>query len=171
MALLGLWGFLLLGRQPPAASVGGVPSARARELETESPPRLSRLKLELLDLPREPYSPETKSIFGVRPPPPPPPPVRPVEIARPAPPPPDPFQEAAKQLRFVGFLQTGEGPTALISQGTDLHIVAVGETVAARFQVQSVTEEGVVLTSPDGDKHVRLVLKEAPPPGAPGPKR
>ncbi len=172
--LVCLWALLMVtrwpSRQPSAVPAAVSRSARALQGPTGG---LPRLKWEFVDLPRAPYLPETKSIFALQPPP--PPPVRPVEVVRPAAPPPspppDPFQEAAKQLRFVGFMQAGETVTALISQGSEVHIVAVGETLAGRFRVASVTEESVLLTSPEADRQVRLSLQEVAPPGAPGPKR
>ncbi len=177
VVLVCLWGLILMTRwpshQPSAVPAAVSPSAKALGSPTGVLPPLPRLKRELVDLPHAPYIPETTSIFAVRPTP--PPPVRPVEVVRPAAPPPspppDPFQEAAKQLRFVGFMQAGETVTALISQGSEVHIVAVGETLAGRFRVASVTEESVLLTSPEADRQVRLSLQEVAPPGAPGPKR
>jgi hypothetical protein len=116
--------------------------------------------VELLNLPRAPYPSEEQNIFGT-PPPPPPPPSRPLEATQsnvPVAPPPDPFQEEAKQLRFVGFLRDGGTATAFIVQGQQVHTVAIGGLVADRFRVAEVGEDFVVLTSPGGDKQVRLPL-------------
>ncbi len=161
------------GHQPSAVRAAISPAVKAPRGPTGALPPLPRLKRELVDLPHAPYIPETTSIFGVRPPP--PLPVRPVEVVRPpAPPPsppPDPFQEAAKQLRFGGFMQAGETVTALISQGSEVHIVSVGDVLARRFRVASVTEDSVLLTSPEADQQVWLSLQDARTGGAPGPKR
>ncbi len=176
MVLLGMWALIMVARWPrhQLASARAVilPAAKAPQSPTGVVPLLPRLKGELVDLPQAPYTPETSSIFRV---PPPPPPVRPVEVVRPAAPPPpppsDPFQEAAKQLRFLGFMQAGETVTALISQGSEVHVVSVRGVLANRFRVARVTEESALLPSPEGDRQVRLSLQEGTPPGAPGAKR
>ncbi len=174
MVLLGLWILLMISRwpshQPSAVRAAVSPAAKAPGSPSGAPLLLPRLKRELVDLPQAPYTPEITNLFRV--PPPPPPPMRPVEVVRPAgpppSPPPDPFQEAAKQLRFLGFMQVGETLTALISQGSETHIVSVGDVLAARFRVASVTEESILLTSPEGDRQVRLALQEGAPPGGLG---
>src|SRR5574337_271306 len=108
IALLGIWGLFLAFRPPWR------PPARAEvRAAPVTPPRvpaaqgggLPRLKKELLVLHRPAYPPEVRSFFGSPPPPP-----RPAQVAvtpppAPAPPPPDPFQEEAKRLRYVGYLQ------------------------------------------------------------------
>jgi hypothetical protein len=74
--------------------------------------------------------------------------------------------EAAKQLRFVGFLKSDATVTAIITQGTQLYIAAGGDTVAERFQVVSVHEDTVTLASAQGDRQVRLALAAAAGSGA-----
>ncbi len=162
-ALIGVWGLILVFRMPWGAPARP-PADGTRPAPARTPPAqgggLPRLKTELLHLPPAPYPSEVQSIFGTPPPPPPPP--RPVEVATApaslAPPPPDPFQEEAKRLRYVGFLQAGETATAFIVQGTEVHTVAVGATFLGRFRVQAVTEDSVLLSSPEGDKQARLPL-------------
>jgi hypothetical protein len=173
LVLAGLWTLLLLSpwssHQPPAVPGAGSRAARAPLRPEGALPRLPRLKRELIDLPQKPYTPPVTNPFGE---PPPPPPARPVVVVRPVPPPPpaprpapppapppDPFQEAAKQLRFVGFIQAGDRMIAMISQGKEVHTVGPGDTVGGRFRVASVTEESVLLASPEGDKQVRLTLQ------------
>jgi hypothetical protein len=131
-------------RRVPAAQGGGVP----------------RLKLELLNLPRPPYPAESHNIFGS---PPPPPSSRSGEAARvavtvPPAPPPDPFQEEAKQLRYVGFLQADGTLTAFIVRGQEVHTLPVGGTIGGHFRVHEIQEEFLLLTSLTGDKQVRLPL-------------
>lgn len=157
IALLGAWGLIFAFRSP-----GGPASQREVRTAVDRPSRtpaaqgggLPRLKTELLDLPRPAYPPEVQNIFGTPPPPPPPP----QAAVTPAPPPPDPFQEEAKHLRYVGFLDTGRSKLAFIAQGKEMHTVEVGETFSARFRVQAITEEAVLLSSPDGEKQIRLPL-------------
>ncbi len=138
---------------------------------------MPRLKAELLDLPRPPYPSEIHNIFGAPPPPPPPPPsaARPAgpvgaaAAAPPPPPPPDPFVEEAKQLRFVGYLRTGSALTAFIVRGQEIHSLDVGNMLQGRYKVQAITEDEVVLASPQGDKQVRLAIVPAGTAGRPAP--
>jgi hypothetical protein len=112
------------------------------------------LKTDLLELPRPAYPPEVQNIFGT----PPPPPQPPQAAVTPAPPPPDPFQEEARRLRYVGFLEAGSSKLAFIVQGQEVHTVGAGATFSARFRVEAVTEDAVLLTSLDGEKQIRLPL-------------
>jgi len=175
IALLGAWGLVYALRSPwgtparpevrgsapasgrtPAAQGGGVP----------------RLKTELLRQPVPAYAPETHNIFGT--PPPPPRPSQAAAAAAPPPlPPPDPFQEEAKRLRYVGFLQQGDRAMAFIVQGPVVHTVELGATLLGRFKVQAVMEDALLLSSPSGDKQVRLPLAvdAGAAPGAAAPRR
>ena len=170
VALLAVWGLIFGFRSPWKASVsppaprstatGRTPGTRGEDLP--------RLKAELLRLPPPTYIPETQSIFGTPPPPPPPPPPpRPaVAVGPPAvppPPPPDPFYEEAKRLRYVGFLRRAdEKATAFIIQGKDVQTLEVGATLGGRFRVQAITEDAVLLTTPSGDKQVRIPIVALP---------
>lgn len=175
VVLLGAWGLIFAFR-----SLSGSPATPQSRGSAGATPRtpaaqgggLPRLKRELLHLPPPTYPLEVQNIFG--PPPPVGPPPGPVQAAGtapsppPPPPPPDPFQEEAKRLRYVGFLQAGEKAMAFIVQGTEVHTVEVGATIAERFRVQTVTEDAVLLSSIGGDKQVRLPLAVD---AAPAPKR
>lgn len=145
---------------PGPAAPGRTPQAQGQDVP--------RLKTELLQMPPASYTPETQSIFGAPPPPPPPP--RPAVATAPPtpppPPPPDPFQEEAKRLRYVGFLRRPDRATAFILRGQEVHTLDVGETLGNRFLVQAITEDAVLLTSPSGDKQVRLPLLATAAPGA-----
>ncbi len=157
VALFGAWGLILALRSPWGTStrpaVGGTVSTPQRTPAAQGG-GLPRLKTELLRLPIPAYPPEVQNIFGTPPPPPPPP----QAALTSAPPPPDPFQEDAKRLRYIGFLQTGDKATAFIVRGTEVHTVEVGATFLGRFRVQAVMEDAVVLSSVTGDKQVRLPL-------------
>jgi hypothetical protein len=167
IALLVAWGLIFGFHSPWQASVDApapgptsTPAAAGRTPGAQGG-GLPRLKTELLDLPTPKYVPETQSIFGAPPPPPPPPP-RPAVAANPsaaAPPPPDPFYEEAKRLRYVGFLRRADDQaTAFIIQGQDVQTLEVGATLGGRFRVQAITEDAVLLTSPNGDKQVRIPI-------------
>jgi hypothetical protein len=174
LALVGIWGLVFAFRSP-----WGTEPRREVRAGAERPARASaaqggglpRLKTGLLDLPRPAYPPAVQNIFGTPPPPP-----RPSQAAVPPPaaPPPDPFQEEGKRLRYVGFLDAGKVKLAFIVQGQEVHTVEVGATFSARFRVQAIAEDAVLLSSLDGEKQIRLPLApdagSRPPagPAAPG---
>jgi hypothetical protein len=161
--LLGLWLVIALGRSPnPTPSHENAGSAAVKDQRGLSikAGTLPGLKVALITL-HEPYVPAAVSLFSVPPPPPPPPVVATQPAAPPPPAPPDPFVEAAKQLRFVGFLKSDATVAAIITQGTQLYIASRGDTVAERFRVASVHEDTVTLASPEGDKQVQLALAAA----------
>ncbi len=171
VALVCVWGLVFAFRSPRATE-----PRREVRAGVERPPRapaaqgggLPRLKTGLLDLPRPAYPPEVQNIFGTPPPPPRPPQAA---VQGPAPPPPDPFQEEGKRLRYVGFLDAGKAKLAFIVQGQEVHTVEVGATFATRFRVQAITEDAVLLSSPDGEKQIRLPLAPdagSRPPAGPG---
>jgi hypothetical protein len=173
IALVGIWGLIFAFRPPWE-------TARRREVRagTERPVRAStaqggglpHLKTGLLDLPRPAYPPEVQNIFGTAPPP-----TRPPQAAvtSPPPPPPDPFQEEGRRLRYVGYLDSGKAKMAFIVQGQEVHTLEVGATFSARFRVQAITEDAVLLSSLDGGKQIRLPLAPDagswPPAGQAGP--
>ena len=179
-ALVGVWVLIFgLRRSDEPVRTSAPPQTGARPARTSAGPSAAtpRLKAELANLPRAPYPSEVHNIFSPPPPPLPPPPqaVRPPGPAQPAVPPPDPFQEEAKQLRYVGFLRSGNVLTAFIVQGQEIHSVPVGDLLGGRFRVAEVQEESVLLASPAGDKQVRLELSAVAAatavPRAPGPPR
>lgn len=163
VVLVAIWAAIVFLRQPGEPPVGSGPTrpdsrvpraaARAGALPT--------LRTDLLNAARAPYPADMQNIFST-PPPPAPPPVQSVGpgtvAVAPAPPPPDPFQEEAKQFRYVGFLRSGSANTAFIIRGQEVHTVPVGAMLGERFRVAEVQDDGVVLTSPTGDKQVRLAL-------------
>jgi hypothetical protein len=159
LTLFGIWGLIFAFRSPWGGSVKSQPRASVGTAPRTPPAQgggLPRLKKELLALPHPAYPREVQNFFGT-PPPPPPPPQQTAAVA-PPPPPPDPFQEEAKRLRFVGFVEGGDKAMAFISRGPEIFTVEVGSTFLERFRVQAVTEDDVLLTSVSGDKQVRLPL-------------
>lgn len=173
IVLLSAWGLVLVFRSPwggPAGPQSQVTAAANPRIPAPQAAGITRLKRELLNLPRAGYPSDMHNVFGDPPPPPRPAPTAATAPppASPPPPPPDPFQEEAKRLRYVGFLQADMKTMAFIVQGTEVHTVQMGETLAGRFRVQAVTEEAVLLSSVSGDKQVHLPL--APDAGA-GPRK
>jgi len=163
VVLLAVWAGIVFLRQPgePPARTGA-PQAESRAPRTAARGgAMPKLRTDLLNVARAPYPADVQNIFSA-PPPPPPPPVQTagpgMQAAAPAAPPPDPFQEEAKQLRYVGFLRAGSSNTAFIIRGQEVHTVPVGAMLGERFRVAEVQDDGVVLTSPTGDKQVRLSL-------------
>jgi hypothetical protein len=183
-ALLGVWGWLVLFRTPSSGPPAPAGSTLPRPSGTRTPraqgDAVPRLKTELLQRGLSAYPPEVGSIFGAPPPPPPPPPP-PVKVVAPPPPaaaappapppPPDPFQEEAKRLRYIGFVQAGNTLTAFIGRGPEVFSVEAGQTVADQFRIKAITEEAVLVTDPSGEKQIRLPLASSPgggpPPGPP----
>ncbi len=164
-SLLCLWGAIALVRLPsetPVRPGGALTDIKGPRARGETAGKIPRLETKFLAIPTEQYPPQAANMFAALSPPPPPK----VEAVRPpalppSPPPPDPFTEAAKQLRFLGFLKSDARVAAFITRGVDLFIAAEGDTVAERFRVASVQEDAVTLAAPEGDKRVRLTLATA----------
>jgi hypothetical protein len=168
LALFGIWGLIFAFRSPWGSPVKSQPRTSVGTAPRTPPAQgggLPRLKKELLALPHPTYPREVQNFFGTPPPPPPP---QQTTVAAPPPPPPDPFQEEAKRLRFVGFVEGGDKAMAFITRGAEIFTVEVGSTFLERFRVQAVMEDAVLLSSVSGDKQVRLPLAGE---AASGPKR
>jgi hypothetical protein len=171
ITLLVAWGLIFAFRAPwrsPVRTEVRTTPATPLRMPAAQGGGLPRLKRELLHLTPPAYPPEVQNIFGSPPPPPPPQAAVTPPLAPAGPPPPDPFQEEAKRLRYVGYLQAGEKAMAFITQGAEVHTVEVGATISDRFRVQAITEEAVLLSSLSGEKQARLSL--SPEAGA-APKR
>jgi hypothetical protein len=157
LTLFGIWGLIFAFRSPWGGPVKSQPRASAGTAPRTPPAQgggLPRLKKELLALPHAAYPREVQNFFGAPPPPPP----QQTAVAAPQPPPPDPFQEEAKRLRFVGFVEGGDKAMAFITRGPEIFTVEVGSTFLERFRVQAVMEDALLLSSVSGDKQVRLPL-------------
>jgi hypothetical protein len=161
LTLFGIWGLIFAFRSPWGGPVKSQPRTSAGTAPRTPPAQgggLPRLKKELLALPHPAYPPEAQNFFGTPPPPPSAQQTAAAAAAAAPPPPPDPFQEEAKQLRFVGFVEDGDKAMAFIIRGPEIFTVEVGSTFLERFRVQAVTEDAVLLSSISGDKQVRLPL-------------
>ena len=127
---------------------------------------MPRLKLARIERVRSPYEPESRNIFASIEPSPPAPSALAAPSALPAPPPPDPFLEEAKRLRFLGFA-TAEGKMmAFVAYGGELLVVPETEVIGSQLRIKEVKEDGILVTSLDGKKEIRLGLTgpEVPPP-------
>ncbi len=171
LALVGAWAVILAFRSPwgsPARTAVRPTPGASPHVPAAQDRGLPRLRRELLNLPSPAYPQEVQNIFGTPPP-------RPAQAGMPlpgaggppgavpaagapAPPPPDPFQEEAKQLRYVGYVEDKRRMMAFIIRGPEVYTVEVGATISERFRVQTITEEAVLISSPTGDKQARLPL-------------
>jgi len=146
----------------PAASTQREGPVVAPRRQTKDRMEIPRLKLARIERVRPPYEPEARNIFASIEPSPP----LPSALASPsalaalaAPPPlPDLFLEEAKRLRFLGFA-TAEGKTmAFVTYGNELLVIAETEAIGSQFRVKEVKEDGILVTSLDGKKEIRLGL-------------
>ena len=162
--LILLWAGLLLARWGRSAPVGppaaGPPPTRteARAVKARAP--FPRLQTDLLRVPR-PALPETpKNLFAaVEEPPPPPPLPTPVAAAPPpAPPPPDPFLEGLKALKFLGFAREEGRALAFLSRGGEFLMAREKELLLNQYLVARITEDSIILATPDGTREARLTL-------------
>ena len=139
----------------------GPPAAPRRQ--TKERMEMPRLKLARIERVRLPYEPESRNIFASIEPA----ATLPSALAAPsAPPPPDPFLEEAKRLRFLGFA-TAEGKMmAFVTYGGELLVIPETEVIGSQLRVKEVKEDGMLVTSLDGKKEIRLGLTgpDVPPP-------
>jgi len=151
----------------PATSTQREGPVVAHRRQTKERMEMPRLKLARIERVRPPYEPESRNIFGSIEPSSPVPSALAAPSALPAPPPPpDPFLEEAKRLRFLGFA-TAEGKImAFIAYGGELLVVPETEVIGSQLRVKEVKEDGILVTSLDGKKEIRLGLTgpEVPPP-------
>ena len=147
---------------PPTSTQREGPPAAPRR-QTKERMEMPRLKLARIERVRPPYEPESRNIFASIEPSPP----APSALAAPsAPPPPDPFLEEAKRLRFLGFA-TAEGKMmAFVTYGGELLVIPETEVIGSQLRVKEVKEDGMLVTSLDGKKEIRLGLTgpDVPPP-------
>ncbi|HYB73363.1 MAG TPA: hypothetical protein VED18_08330 [Candidatus Sulfotelmatobacter sp.] len=145
------------GARPVKPSAPGRKGAggRAATAQEGAPP--PTLRLDLLERPLPPLTAEGKNLFAsVAAPPPPPPP--PKGAAAAAAPPPDPFLEEAHKLRLVAVMQEDGQAVAFIADGNDVLSVKKHDVIRSRFLVKDVGDDAVVVSQPNGQKEVRLVL-------------
>jgi hypothetical protein len=152
----------------PALSTQREGAVVAHRRQTKERGEMPRLKLAQVERVRPPYEPEARNIFAsIESSPVPSALASPsAPSAPPPPPPPDPFLEEAKRLRFLGFA-TAEGKMmAFVTYGSELLVVPETELIGNQLRVKQVKEDGMLVTSLDGKKEIRLGLTgpDVPPP-------
>ncbi len=160
--LILLWAGLLLARwgrsAPPAPSPDGPPRARTEARVAKAPAGLPRLRTDLLRAPRASLPETPKNLFAaVVEPPPPPPQAAPAAPPSP-PPPPDPFLEGLKGLKFLGFAREEGRALAFLSRGGEFLTVQEKELFLNQYVVARITEDSIILATPDGSREARLTL-------------
>jgi len=160
--LILLWAGLLLARwgrpAPPAPSADVPPRARTEARVAKAPAGLPRLRTDLLRAPRASLPETPKNLFAaVVEPPPPPPQAAPAAPPSP-PPPPDPFLEGLKGLKFLGFAREEGRVLAFLSRGGEFLMVQEKELFLNQYVVARITEDSIILATPDGSREARLTL-------------
>lgn len=141
-----------------------------------------RLRLDLLDQQKDRFSGYKRNIFKpvfheeqkalpVLPPPPPPkklplpPPAKPPTVATPTPPPvaqPTPIQRDMAAFTFLGFLKKGDRKTIFLSSNKEIFLARKGDRLAGKYDVSTITDEALVITSPDGAEIVIPLVENRP---------
>jgi hypothetical protein len=151
---------------PPApAPAPGSNRGRPQGKAPSTPAKVPALRVDRLEKPLPPLRAEAKNLFAplVDPPPPPPP----TKAAPPPPPPPDPFLEEAKKLKVVAVMQEGTQRMAFIEDGNEVHNVKQNDVIRSRFLIKELTDDAVVVSTPDGQKEFRLSLAPSGGPARP----
>lgn len=113
---------------------------------------------------------EVKKIKIPLPPPPPPPQmvVPPVVVA---PPPavvePTPLQRDMATFTFLGFLKKESRKTIFLSNGKEIFLVKKGDRIAGKYDVTSLTDEALTISSLQGGGEILIPLVENKPLAAP----
>ena len=100
-----------------------------------------------------PASPKNLFAAVVEPPPSPPPPK-----PAPAAPPPDPFLEGLKGLKFLGFAREEGRTLAFLSRSGEFFMARETELILNQYLVARITEDSIILATPDGTREARLTL-------------
>jgi hypothetical protein len=152
-------------------------------------PEEVRLRLDLLGQDNARFSGYKRNIFkplfheeqkGLPLPPPPPPPKRqaPPLASLKVPPPvstpqvaePTPVQRDMAAFTFLGFLKKGDRKTIFLSSNKEIFLAHKGDRLAGKYEVSTITDEALVITSPDGAEII-IPLVENRPLAAPGQSR
>lgn len=114
---------------------------------------------------------EEQKLLPVPPPPPPrqaapskplPVPVQPPQAAGPT-----PIQRDMAAFTFLGFLKKGDKKTIFLSSNKEIFLARTGDRLAGKYDVTTITDEALVITSPDGAEII-IPLVENKPLAAPG---
>ncbi len=148
----------------PAPASGGAQGRQPGKAPSKAA-AVPDLRVDLLEKPLPPLRAEAKNLFApVLEPAPPPPPAKAVP---PPPPAPDPFLEEAKKLKIVAVMQEGGQRTAFIEDGNEVHNVKKNDVIRSRFLIKDLTDDAVVVSTPDGQKEFRLSLAPSGGPARP----
>lgn len=159
--LILVWAGLLLARwgqsAPPTRPADRPAPARTEAQAAKARVENSRLRTDLLRAPRPALPSTLKNLFAavVEPPPTP----KPVAAAPlPAPPPLDPFLEGLKRVKFLGFSREGGQVVAFLSRDGEFLMAREKELFLNQYLVARITEDTIILATPDGSREARLTL-------------
>jgi hypothetical protein len=86
------------------------------------------------------------------------PPPTPKPVAAAPPPPADPFLEGLKRLKFLGFAREGGQAVAFLSRDGEFLMAREKELLLNQYLVARITEDTIILATPDGSREARLTL-------------
>lgn len=121
------------------------------------------------------FSDETQKLKIPLPPPPPPPskkvqlPVQPVEVKPQAPvvAEPTPLQRDMAKFTFLGFLKKDNKKTIFLASDKEIFLVKKGDKIAGRYDVTSLTEDSLTISSIADGGEIIIPLQENKPLSAP----
>lgn len=123
---------------------------------------------------RNMFGQEAKKALRPLPLPPPPPPRRvveePTEVIAPPPPvvaEPTPLQRDMARFTFLGFMKKDNRKTIFLSNDKDIFVVKKGDKIAGKYEVTSLTEEALTISSIQDGGEVIIPLMENKPLNAP----
>ncbi|MBT0662784.1 hypothetical protein KI809_00570 [Geobacter pelophilus] len=83
---------------------------------------------------------------------------------------PTPVQRDMAAFTFLGFLKKGDKKTIFLSSNKEIFLAHKGDRLAGKYDVSTITDEALVITSPDGAEII-IPLVENKPLAAPGQSR
>ena len=107
------------------------------------------------------------------PPPPPPPEIKPVPPPVPVPPPPPQVIEQTPEQRdlatftFLGFLKKENRRTIFLTNGKEIFVVKKGDKISGKYNVTSLTDEALTISSLLDGREIVIPLVENKPLAAP----
>jgi len=137
----------------------------------------NRLRLDLLDQEPARFAGYKRNLFRpvfheeqkIIPLPPPPPPAKPiVPVAKPLPQPPPqlteptPVQRDMANFTFLGFLKKGNSKTIFLSSNKEIFLAHKGDRLMGKYEVTSITDEAMVITSLTGGEMVIPLVENKP---------
>lgn len=186
-----IYSFIRMPRQKTVAKLTYVPgmtamNAKPAKVDNSDP---ARVRLDLLEAGagaavaarRNIFSPifadesqKTKMPLPPLPPPPPPPkkvqlPVQPTEVqpAMPAVADPTPLQRDMAKFTFLGFMKKENKKTIFLSSDKEIFLVKKGDKIAGRYDVTSLTDEALTISSIADGGEIIIPLQENRPLNAP----